>query len=321
MKKYTLAAVAAVSLLALGSCIKDHENSMESNTPIISYNLLTPVSGEGEAYVRLNKYSVAMKWPDQTIALSSPSLSLPSGATTSFTTVPLPASQEVVFIGDKGYEAIQFAASDASSDGARVTDLKGVLAQSAYIPPLLSTGINTGSSGQEGTIDFDKTFPLFIPGNSNHYAVIQYTLNNTWKVRTFWPDVTFRGSTVTSYPGMTEPYENTEMSYRVIMKLKDNLPTDKADVIFYNAKFAPPAPEVTVVLKDLDLKFTDKGYTIAGNNIIPQMYMDQVLADNPKYKFNAFNLSVSGDLTGANIEYTVADVFHGSFTGRYIKLP
>ncbi len=295
---------AAVSLV---SCDKENGSgsSYSSTTPVSAYNLYVSAAGDGEAYTGTAVYKFTLKIPEYTIQLAADAMATPGGSTASFSTVEMNFATAYVSVDDMSREVIAFGAEDAAEGGTKVSGLKGYLTQAAYLP-------------------VGETVPgytVLVPSNSLHYAVMQYTLNDRWNVRTFWPDATFRGSTVTSYPGMTDAYSTDGISYRVVMQLRDGAISDKADVIFYNAKFAPNAPEITVVLKNLDLQFTENGYTVSGVDAIPYMVEAGALQETPRFKFNRFDMDVTGDLTTAVIGYQVADVYTGSFTGVSVVRP
>lgn len=291
----------AVSVFAMSSCSKDSEsnNSYTSTTPISAYNLYVASDGSGSSSTGLALYDFTMTFPAYTIQVSADNMAVPGGVSSSFATVPMNLKSSMVTVEETGREIISFSSDNASESSTRIRNLKGSLTQAAYFPP-------------EVTV---PGYKLLLPGNTKHYVLMQYNLNDNWDVRTFWPDVTFKGSTVTTYPGMGEAFFNSGISYRVVMQLKDKAITDKADVIFYNAKFAPKAPEITVVLKNLDLEFNERGYTIKGHDVIPYMLEAGELQETPRFKFNSFDLRVAGDLTSAVIDYRVADIYSGSFTG------
>lgn len=306
MNKLLLIGVVAASSLAITSCSGDSENRSTTTTPINAYNLFVPASGDGDVYTGLALYKFVTTFPEATIQLGVDNMTMPGGGNTSFSTISMPIASAMVSVDDSGREVIIFGDKNPGESGAKISNLSGSLTQAVYFPPNVSV----------------PGYKLFIPGNSLHYVLMQYELNNDWNVRTFWPDMTFRGSTVTSYPGMTEAYSNSNIAYRVVMHLKDNALTDKADVIFYNAKFAPKAPEITVVLKDLDLVFSDKGYTVEGKDVIPYTVEAGALQETPRFKFNTFDLAAAGDMTTAVINYQVADIYKGSFTGNsVVKVP
>ena len=305
MNKLLLIGVVAASSLAITSCSGDSENRSSTISPINAYNLFVPASGDGDVYTGLALYKFVTTFPEATIQLGVDNMTMPGGGNTSFSTISMPIASAMVSVDDSGREVIIFGDKNPGESGAKISNLSGSLTQAVYFPPNVSV----------------PGYKLFIPGNSLHYVLMQYELNNDWNIRTFWPDMTFRGSTVTSYPGMTEAYSNSNIAYRVVMQLKDNALTDKADVIFYNAKFAPKAPEITVVLKNLDLAFSDKGYTVKGSDIIPYMVEAGTLQETPKFKFNSFALTAIGDMSTAMINYEVADVYKGTFTGNSVVKP
>lgn len=58
-----------------------------------------------------------------------------------------------------------------------------------------------------------------------------------------------------------------------------------------------------------------------GDDVIPYMVEAEDLQETPRFKFNKFDMRVTGDLTSAVIEYQVADVYKGSFSGVSVVRP
>lgn len=306
MNRLLLTGLISASAISLVSCDKETENSYTNTTPVSAYNLYVSADGDAAPSTGSALYKFTLKFPESTIQVAADNMALPGGSTASFSTVGMKLASAIVSVDETSREVIAFGAEDATEGGTDVSELKGYLTQAACLPPDITV----------------PGYKWFVPSNTLHYVVMQYTLNDRWNVRTFWPDATFKGSTVTSYPGMTEAYSNSGISYRIVMRLnKDNALTDKADIIFYNAKFAPKAPEITVVLKNLDLKFNDRGYTVEGTDVIPYMVEADDLQETPRFKFNKFDMRVTGDLTSAVIVYQVADVYKGTFTGVCVVRP
>ena len=303
MKKTILYGMIAATALTITSCDKESENSYTSTNLIPAYNLFTSADDNASPFVSLGAYNFTLRVPDNTFEMNVSSMAVPGGTTASFATKPISFTSGYITYDNKAYEQIKFSSNLPSASGTEISDLNVLLTQAVYSAP-------------EGTGLQDYT--LFVPCKSMHYAYMQYTYPGGWNVRTFWPDVTFSGTTTTTFPGMETPFVNDKMMYRVVMQRKDNKIGDKADVIFYNAKFAPAAPEILVVMKNLDLKFTQRGYEISGQDVIPYMLEGEGLTETPRYKFNAFTLTVGGDMTTASVSYRVAEVFKGEFQGSCV---
>lgn len=303
MKKTMMAVFAALLALGVTSCNGDSEDKRILSGIVPAYNLFTPLGGDGKVGVALASYIYSAKSPEAVIALSVTGMALPNGAMATFSTVEMPMRPEIVQIDGNSYEIIGFSAASATQNGVAVKDLKGYLNQAAYPAPEL------------------KDYPVLLPGGSSHYIVADYNLSDEWRVRTFWPDMTFRGTTETTYPGMTEAFTTGDIKYRVVMRRDaNNGLTGKADIIFYDAKFAPQAPPLSVVLlKDLDLAFTAKGYVVTGKNIAPMTLENGGYTPNKFFTFNEFSMEVSGNLTFAKIGYKVAGKYEGSFQGYSMK--
>ena len=153
------------------------------------------------------------------------------------------------------------------------------------------------------------------------FAVVlaSYDIGTRYKVKTFYPDVCYNGTTTTQYPnidGTTSTFSNGDIIYRVVFQQD----LKKANVAIYNAKFAEAAPTLgCITLEDLNVRYYTGGYELSGENIVPKVVEGGASTPNEKYTFNSFKLTPSGNLTDAIIEYTVADVYKGYFRGSYIK--
>lgn len=306
MKKLFIMGAAFAAAFALTSCDSDSDgNSSSATYNMQAYNLYTPVSGGSAPFTGLSNYQFTLAFPGQTVSISVDGMPLPGGGSGNFTTVDMQTAVSQVKMNDEYREMIAFSSENATASGMSVTSLQGLLTQTAYAP---------GDQEIPG-------YKRLIPSQTLHYPVMQYILADEWRVRTFWPDMTFHGSTTTTFPMDGSPYQNDNIAYRIVMGVdtKTYALTGKADLIFYNAKFAPPAPEITVVLKDIDVEFTSAGYTVSGSEIIPYMVEAGALQETPRYKFNSLRMECTGDLTTAIINYQVADVFKGRFQGQSIQ--
>jgi len=305
MKKFLVFGTAVAALLLMSSCMKDDDGNSSSRTALIpAYNLYTPLSGVAAPSVGLARYNFTTAFPAQTITVSTDNMVMPGGTVGSFKCMPLQFDQGQMMVDDINRLTIEFSGSNVSESGSKVTSLNGLITQAAYAP---------GDQEIPG-------YKRLIPDNSLQYVIMQYVLDDTWQVRTFWPDMTFRGSTTTTFPGdsgESSTFQNDDIAYRIVMELtKENALTGKADVIFYNAKFAPNMPGITVVLKNLDLKFTTAGYTISGKQAVPYMVEAGELQETPRFKFDNISVECTGDLSSAIITYQVATVFKGRFQGQ-----
>lgn len=159
----------------------------------------------------------------------------------------------------------------------------------------------------------------------------QYLIGDQYKVATFQQNTFFSGVTVTQYPngsgGMdTFTPSQGENDKPMVYQLSLDLEKNQADVIIYNAKFAPPSPSLTEVhIKGLNLDFTGGVVKVSGENIIPLVPEgegeERELQEYDKFPFNNFELITTNDnLTNCAISYTVASVFKGQFNGSYLQV-
>lgn len=305
MKKSLLFGCLGLMALGFTSCNSDNDYSSVTNTIILGYNLFTPVDGNGTPFVGSGTYNMTIKYPESTITLSATNMATPTGVSATFKTLPMGFVTNYIVIDETSRESITFKSADPSDVGSKIYNLNANVTNAIYFPPKFED------------LDALPGYKWFVPTQSIHHLFMQYQFGDNWNVRTFWPDMTYQGQTITSYPQASEPYSTVGVKYRVIMNVKEDFSIGKtADVIMYDAKFAAPQPEISyIVLKGLDLQFNENGYTVSGTNVVPYMVEGGEYIEVPRYMFNDFNASVSGDMTGVKMSFTVAGVYTGEFSG------
>lgn len=148
--------------------------------------------------------------------------------------------------------------------------------------------------------------------------IMSYNVGNGALVKTFSTDAVYSGSTEIATVGSDQaPYINGNIRYRV--KFDESL--KYADIIFYNANFAVAMPvTINFSLQNLDVEYSDSGYTITGEDITPMLYMDGALTPAPAYQVTEFKLStVNSELTEIKANYKVFMMgrnYAGSFSGE-----
>lgn len=289
-------------ILSLGIMLASCGTDVKDTTKTISYvasNLITPLDGS-PAYATNCVYSFHFNLTQGTASVATDNLIINNSAQTLTTdtvsiTNRIYNSGEVIGInGAKGY---------LNNRATPVTDLNMVISSLFYYDQTNAPGI-TG-------IPLAYVTPKVIG---------KYRIGNEYEVRTFSHDEFFAGKTVTTYPGAEgmETFETEGMLYRVVINVKDNT----ADVVIYNAKFAPKAPELTgVILTGLKVAWGAAGYEISGTNLVPSIIEGYAATPNETYKFDSFSFSTTSDnLVSAKIDYSVAGRFQGAFTGAYMVI-
>lgn len=295
MKKILMIGAVAATMLTT-AC--DTENEIKENYVVHSYNLVTCDEPDFEPVLSLGTYGAQYSKMGMDIDLVFTVKDLDLGTqTVNFTTPTLSGDSRVA-----GGGLVYFANAEnaGSVKGMDVTDASFKLYQTMICPPE----------------DLDD-YPVTYPGNA--LIVANYKVGK-YHVRTYWNDMTFIGNTETKVGENGEPADNGNIYYRVIMKYGN-----KATVIMYNVQFNPNMPTLAyIIIKDLDLSFSNAGWTISGQDIVPWMVLDNELTENANYKFDSFTMSATGDLTTANAEFVVAPAampikFYGSFNGQYVR--
>ncbi|MDE6010274.1 MAG: hypothetical protein K2F87_02345, partial [Muribaculaceae bacterium] len=97
-----------------------------------------------------------------------------------------------------------------------------------------------------------------------------------------------------------------------------------ATVTIYNIKFAPQSPTMkAVILNNLTVTLGRHGYTVTGQDVIPEVPEGTTTTEYRNFPFKSFTLSTSNDLlTEASCAYIVEATigertmtFRGEFTG------
>lgn len=296
--KLLLSSFAAIAL-SLSSCNLDTDE--EDNYMTGSYtccNLVIP--SNGNAFATNGNYSMAFYFNSGTASLSSTNLNLGNG-TMSFTTNNMPTDTKYYEYNGKTLDVTYFSGGYSNKEGAMVENVNGYLSS---IVNVLSTN--------------DPENPAY-PFTSRIAFVSTYKVNDDFTVKTFMPDAIYTGTTNIQTAGSSElPFSNDEVKYRIVFSKDFN----KADVIFYNAKFASAMPvTINFVLQNLNVEYNKNGYIISGENLTPQLYEASGLTPAPRYQITSFKFqNTSDDLTIGSALYTVQigeNQYYGDFQGFY----
>lgn len=160
-----------------------------------------------------------------------------------------------------------------------------------------------------------------VTGAGMSRLVMGYDYADTYRVRTFYPDNTFAGKTVTDWPdseaaGGVATMEGENTIYRLVMDIEKGT----ADMIMYEPKFSDKMPPISaLVLKGLTLTLTPSGYEVTGTGVIPEQLEAGATTPVEAFPFNSIRIvTTDSGMTQASIDFTVAGRFHGSFTGECI---
>lgn len=168
---------------------------------------------------------------------------------------------------------------------------------------------------------------------NNSAVLINCQLGSGYKVRTFWEDAVFYGNTNTTFTdkdGNSGTFSSIQPAFRIKMYFKSDeltgMPDYKASVVIYNAKFAAQQPDIRIMILDnLSLEFTNDGYVVKGDNVIPKAVMGQTgtaATPVPTYMFDSFVMTSTGDLTTANAHFKVqGGRYNGNFNGFWAVTP
>lgn len=286
--------------IGLSSCNLDSdEDDNYMNGQYSCCNLVIPSEG-GDAFATRANYTMSFYYLNGTATLTTNNLSLGYG-NLAFTTNAMPTETKLYDVNGKTLDVTSFSGGKASDNGVTVTNVNGYL----------SSIVNV--LGTNDPINPAYKFTAMIP------IIASYNVNYDYTVKTFMSDAIYTGTTNIKSVGSTaNPFTNDGIRYRVVMS------TDlkKADIIFYNAKFADRMPvTINFVLQNLDVTFNKSGYIISGKNLIPQLYEATGLTPAPNYEVTEFQfINTSDDLTVGTAMYTVSmggAQYNGDFQGYY----
>lgn len=310
MIKINKALIAAVvGATALTSCNLDNDPSDNYFTNTYNCcNLVIPANGI--PYATRTGYSISYYINSGEATVGTNLLNL--GANNySFVSPMMKAVTDYYNVNGQPLDVTSFSAQGFNQNGLVIKNLKGYT----------SSIVNIVSTNDPEVPDY--TFTPYIP------LVMSYTVNDDYTVKTFMKDAIYTGSTTINTVGEGESFTNDDIKMRVLFNDK----LDKADVIFYNARFSQNMPyPITFVLKNLDVSYTSAGYNTAagykisnpdGQPVTPWMLEGSGLTEYPAYQFTSFEfVNTSENLTTGQAMYTVQigqKQYLGTFGGSYVS--
>ena len=299
MKKSLLAVSLAAIMLA--SCNESNPVD-EVQDPITTYSLVT---SEGQApVISKTTYNYLFDRIQSLVVVSTDELRVNASSTETFSTDKFTYWSGVARFDDVIFNVVMMGGKDVTGTGGQITDLNCYLTTAVFSP-------------SEKIDGYPVTKPVSTLG---YYPVMTYDFNGA-NVRTFWPDMTFRGETSTTISG-ANPFSTNDIEYRVVMNLNNN-GNYTADVFFLKARFAEAMKvSLNIALRGLPVVFDENGFSIsAPANISPETIGDGGFLTNDSYKFDSFEMKSSVDMTQVEIDYTVMSRFVGHFEGKCVVLP
>ncbi|MCH5231752.1 MAG: hypothetical protein J1F43_08160, partial [Muribaculaceae bacterium] len=156
--------------------------------------------------------------------------------------------------------------------------------------------------------------------NPGNVVVASYTYNDSYEVKTFQPVTFFKGTTETRYPykGEVQTYSTETIYYQLGIDVTKT--PNKAKMIMYQAKFTSveQEPKKDIIIEDLDVNYDNGVITVSGKDVIPGILEGNEVTPYPSFTINNIEFkTTNADLTWATINFTVAGIYEGSFTGSY----
>ena len=158
--------------------------------------------------------------------------------------------------------------------------------------------------------------PVYAQDNVGQRLDLNYTLNDHYKVQTFWPMARFRGQTTSVTDGMSHTTRSSDYVMSIDFEKK------KAAVYVYNADFSkdqatlqPKFPKV-IRFEDIPVVFTHDGFSLEASSpkttILGKKDNTVAMVDSVGFNATDFSLQLtSPDLTETIITYKLGghDVF------------
>lgn len=300
MKK-SLMPLAAMAVVVASCGTHSGENYSKYN--FREYNFISDTQdSSSEANISGSVYSVKMNWTQNTAELSTYNLVL-DNKNVSFDTDPMPLYIESVKDPFSIYYVQQGTFSSKDNEnvgkGASITDLTALYTSGVYNVPMNVPGLNT-------------------PAISDLRLVLDYKINDRYRVRTFWPECFYIGDTFVYGP--EGQYTTQSTSYRVQIDLSKKT----AKVVVYAPKFSDEAKDEELpnafVLSDIPVTITHDSYYMQAESPKTEILVTTLgkaeLQEPGKYQITDFKFNLtSDDMTSAHITFTVDGkdiIFDGS---------
>lgn len=308
MKNIAIFATAIVAVF-LSGCNKSSEDTMYTTLTGNCYSLIS--SDKLDPMIVPTKYSFNFELVSGKVNIKTDNLNLTG--ISSFSTGEIPFYSGNLIMSNQPLGVYMFEASTGTGNN-QIKDIKGLLSYASW------TNVDSLTNKLSTQL---QTNPLELPNNDKaRYASMNFKVGE-YEVSTFWPDMLFCGSTITSY-GVGTQFVTNEVVYRVHMNLGDAA-NYTADLYMYNAKFTDKGmPSLNFVLKDLPIVFTSDGYKISATDINPVMVGEGT--PNTMFPFTSLILESSNCMREIKCRYTVMNkmstsLYEGTFNGTGLLTP
>lgn len=294
--KYLLLPLAALAVVA--AACSTHTGDSYSTVSFGEANFIIDNDDpDAVASVSTSYYYTKMNWSSSTVEMSTADLVV-DGKLASFDTSSMPLYIRSVQDPYSEYYAQQglFSSVENVGKGASVTDLSAVYTSGVY-------NVSMSIPGYSST------------DNMGLRLILDYTLDNRFRIKTFWPDCYYVGTT--GVYGDSPAFSTTSTYYRVLLDFSKNI----ADVIICYPAYAEVEKNIpsAIVLKDLSLVVSHDTYSIVAESPKTQILVTEAgksqLKDSEEYQVTDFKLSlISDDMTESHISYSIGGkevVFEG----------
>lgn len=309
IKKLLITAGVVATLCS--ACNKESANVYSEQ--IATYNYVARLDGTVEPVIKKGSYDYSFDLSSGKVVISTNSLEIADGETTSFVTDPFQYFNSTV-LGFEGGVPVNVLNGTSqmpctAKNGMEITRLHFQLSPVFYVPPVISY-----------TPDPTSTLPqpdLSYQGRAGDAPRMRYRLGSDYIVYTFWPDLYYKGTTQTSVMGVPDSNTSTmDIGYRIKFDIKKR----KATVVMYDVQFNPKMPKMDcLILPDLDVDFNNNGYVIETTNVNPLYIEGGKIMENPAFPFTTFKFTAETNMVEGNCEFTVAGRFAGYFKGNYME--
>lgn len=303
MKKITLIASAAL-LMAATSCNNKQDFHSTSTYKLESYSLVT--GPNQESAVTLTEYVFATDNYNYTLKLSSDNLVI-GGNKVDFATSEMPMVYGVIRMAGAQAASSFYLSESANAAPTGATPITNVFADFTTCVNTLNDSIIKALDGQlrKNPIEYPRT---------RIYSETQFKLGE-YKVRTFWKDMIYTGTTNVVTADMEMIQKSQTPSYRVLMNL-DKPGQYTADIYLYDVSYLNTETPVNYVIKGVPVQFNAGGFIMTGSDVEPEAIVLNETQQIPSIKVKRLQLnSSSEDLTRAECRIMLDNGYTVTFNG------
>lgn len=191
-------------------------------------------------------------------------------------------------------------------------DVEGIYYEKGQFSSLQNIGIGTSITNLDGSYTSAANYvttpvPGFVtPQGAALRLLLGYTYNDTYRIRTFWPECFYKGNTIITSDG-GEEFSTTNTVYRISM----NMEKMTAQCVIYSPEHTISDTEAptAILLSEIPVVFDHSSYHLEASE--PKTHVlaagGSAFEESDSWKASDFRLEItSSDLTMALISYRIS---------------